>query len=124
MRRTGEPQRSGLRSIACWKGGRYTEHAYQLRNMCMIVLCRTRSEKEVKKHVQRRKKRKRDKAVELPEDGPEPAPAAAAHDAQEAQDEVTASDLLAPLQVTCNPSRLPSSHVTQAGGSAAVNVHQ
>ena len=47
--------------------------------------------------MQRRKKRKRDKAAELPEDGQEPAAASAA---QSAQDDVTASDLLAPLQVT------------------------
>ncbi|CAL5229844.1 g13253 [Coccomyxa viridis] len=62
----------------------------------LLELFRTRSEKEVKKHVQRRKKRKRDKAAELPEISQEPAPA---QDAQDAQGDVTASDLLAPLQV-------------------------
>ena len=77
----------------------------------MLILRRTRSEKEVKKHVQRRKKRKRDKAAELPEGGPEPAPAAAA---PEAQDDVTASDLLAPLQVT--RALLPATLACHAGG--------
>ena len=47
--------------------------------------------------MQRRKKRKRDKAAEPPEYGQEPAPAAAAQDAQ--GDDIMASDLLAPLQV-------------------------
>ena len=71
--------------------------------------CRTRSEKEVKKHVQRRKKRKRDKAAEPPEDGQEPAAAAFAQNAQDAQDDITASDLLAPLQ-----ARQTLSHANQA----------
>ena len=51
----------------------------------------------MKKHVQRRKKRKRDKGAEAPANGQEGALDAGA---QEAQDEVTASDLLAPLQVS------------------------
>ena len=73
--------------------------------------------------MQRRKKRKRDKAVELPEDGQEPAPAAAAQDAQ--GDDIMASDLLAPLQVRQTPCT-PSQHAQQAGsdaGQASKSLH-
>ncbi|CAL8469217.1 g8758 [Coccomyxa elongata] len=60
-----------------------------------LELFRLRSEKEARKHVQRRKKRKQDKASE----GDAQQNGAAAKEADTAGDSVLASDLLAPLQV-------------------------
>lgn len=58
--------------------------------------CRKRTEKEARKHMQRRKKRKRDKAA----DGEAAANGVIAVDAAEnGGDGLLASDLLAPLQV-------------------------
>jgi hypothetical protein len=71
--------------------------------------CRKRSEREARKHIQRRKKRKRGKAVhsEAPEaDGAPP---------QAERDELLASDLLAPLQVRrlCSEVGMLSMHTSQ-----------
>ena len=75
----------GGRLLACQSAGK------------LLELFRARSDKEVRKHVQRRKKRKRDKAAEAPEGDQG---AAAPGETGKEQDETTASDLLAPMQVS------------------------
>ena len=75
----------GGRLLACQSAGK------------LLELFRARSDKEVRKHVQRRKKRKRDKAAGAPEGDQD---AAAPNETGKQQNETTASDLLAPLQVS------------------------
>ena len=62
----------------------------------LLELFRARSDKEARKHVQRRRKRKRDKAAEAPEGDQG---AAGPGETGTQPDETTASDLLAPMQV-------------------------
>ena len=71
----------------------------------LLELFRACSDKEVRKHVQRRKKRKRDKAAEASEGDQG---AAAPGETGKEQEETTASDLLAPMQVRCCPAASPS----------------
>ena len=88
--------RSG-RLLACQSAGK------------LLELFRARSEKEVRKHVQRRKKRKRDKAAEAPEGDQD---AVAPGEARTQQDAATASDLLAPMQVSAVLPHLSLSGIT------------
>ncbi len=62
----------------------------------LLEFFRARSDKEARKHVQRRRKRKRDKAAEAPEGDQG---AAGPGETGTQPDETTASDLLAPMQV-------------------------
>ena len=83
----------------------------------LLELLRARSDKEVRKHVQRRKKRKRDKAAEAPErdqDAEDPGETA------KQQDETMASDLLASMQVDAGFLPLWHPHCEPAASNPAL----
>jgi ribosome assembly protein YihI (activator of Der GTPase) len=85
-----------MRSWQCRKLYQKRQWLRRVHEIRIWAARRSRSEKEARKHMQRRKKRKRDKAS----GGDAQQNGAAEPKAHAAGDDVMASDLLAPLQVT------------------------